>query len=510
MRSALPCKHKEEVTLLREQNCCRRILLIDPDEVFCQVLQQVLGTNYSLRRVSTAKAGVSQLGSADVDVVLLNLDLQNGTASNEDILALMRLTSEQKFAPPMIVYGWDTRRKKAIEGFRQGVVDFLEQPLDVQALKFRLDAACRRADLTRDLDAAQRMFSSNRIAGLLGNSKPMARVNELIHKVSEVFTSVLITGESGTGKGVVARAIHDQGPRAKQPFVAFSASALPESLIEDELFGHEKGAFTGAIQSRRGRFEEARGGTIFLDEIGDLALPLQAKLLRVLQERSLERLGSNASHPIDVRIICATSRNLEKMVQEGTFREDLYFRISVVRIHMPALRERTEDIPLLAEYFLKTFAQTHNKRLHGFTLGFQQALAEHHWPGNVRELQNVIERSLVLADNEERLSVKDLPQELQGSAIPDELPEELAEGSFHESVRAFKRELVRSALRMQSGNKLQAARKLGISRCYLHRLLNQLSIAPVTLEEDSDETESPTVPVSRSRSGDLSIASRVA
>ncbi len=469
----MPRERKEEVTLLRVQNCSRQILLIDSDEVFCQVLQEVLGTGYRLRRVSTGKAGVSQLDSAEVDVVLLNLDPQNGAASNEDILALVRLTSEQKFAPPMIVYGWDTRRKKAIEGFRQGGVDFLEQPLDVQALKFRLDAACHRVDLTRDLGAAQRMLSSNRVAGLLGNSKPMARVNELIHKVSEVLTSVLITGESGTGKGVVARAIHDLGPRAKQPF-------------------------------------EARGGTIFLDEIGDLALPLQAKLLRVLQERSLERLGSNVSHPIDVRIICATSRNLEKMVQEGTFREDLYFRISVVRVHMPALRERMEDIPLLAEYFLKTFAQTHNKRLHGFTLGFQQALAEHHWPGNVRELQNVIERSLVLADDDEHLSVKDLPQELQGAAIPEELPEDLAEGSFHESVRAFKRELVRSALRMHSGNKLQAARKLGISRCYLHRLLNQLSITSVALEEDSEETATQAVPVSRSRSGDLGIASRVA
>jgi DNA-binding NtrC family response regulator len=508
MRTCVPCERKAEVTLLYEQNRSRQILLIDSDEVFCQVLQDVLGTAYKLRRVSTAKAGISQLDSAELDVILLNLDVQNGAASNEEILTMVRLTSEQKFAPPMIVYGWGTRQKKAVEGFRPGVADFLEQPLDVQALKFRLEAACRRADLTRDLGAAQRMLSSHRVAGLLGNSKSMARVNELIHKVSEVLTSVLITGESGTGKGVVARAIHDLGPRAKQPFVAFSACALPESLIEDELFGHEKGAFTGAIQSRRGRFEEARGGTIFLDEIGDLALPLQAKLLRVLQERSLERLGSNTSHPIDVRILCATSRNLEKMVQEGSFREDLYFRISVVRIHMPALRERTEDIPLLAEYFLKTFAQTHNKHVHGFTLDFQQALAEHHWPGNVRELQNVIERSLVLADDDEHLSLKDLPQELQGAAVPEDLPEEFSGGSFHQSVRAFKRELVRSALRMEAGNKLQAARKLGISRCYLHRLLNQLEIAPVVLE-DSEETESQGVQVARSRSGNLSIASRV-
>jgi len=494
---------------LRAQNGSRQILLIDPDEVFGQVLQRVLGTGYSLRRVATAKAGASQLDTGETDVVLLNLDLQNGAASSEDVLALVRFTTEQESAPPVIVYGWDTRWKKALAGFRPGVVDCLDQPLDVQALKFRLDAACRRADLARDLGAAQRMLSSNRVPGLLGNSKPMARVNELIQKVSQVLTSVLITGESGTGKGVVARAIHDLGPRAKQPFVAFSACALPESLIEDELFGHEKGAFTGAIQSRRGRFEEARGGTIFLDEIGDLAMPQQAKLLRVLQERSLERLGSNASHPIDVRIICATSRNLEKMVQEGTFREDLYFRISVVRIHMPALRERAEDIPLLAEYFLKTFAQAHNKRLNGFTLEFLHALAEHHWPGNVRELQNVIERSLVLADGHEHLSVKDLPHELQELAIMEDLPEELPEGSFHESVRSFKRELVRSALRTHAGNKLRAARELGISRCYLHRLLNQLRIAPVALQEDPETTAVEASPASPPRSG-LSIASRVA
>ena len=510
MRNAcLPGERKEEVTLLRAQNGSRQILLIDPDEVFGQVLQQVLGTGYSLRRVATAKAGASQLDTGETDVVLLNLDLQNGAASSEDVLALVRFTTEQESAPPVIVYGWDTRWKKALAGFRPGVVDCLDQPLDVQALKFRLDAACRRADLARDLGAAQRMLSSNRVPGLLGNSKPMARVNELIQKVSQVLTSVLITGESGTGKGVVARAIHDLGPRAKQPFVAFSACALPESLIEDELFGHEKGAFTGAIQSRRGRFEEARGGTIFLDEIGDLALPQQAKLLRVLQERSLERLGSNASHPIDVRIICATSRNLEKMVQEGTFREDLYFRISVVRIHMPALRDRGEDIPLLAEYFLKTFAQAHHKRLNGFTLEFLHALAEHHWPGNVRELQNVIERSLVLADGHEHLSVKDLPHELQELAIMEDLPEELPEGSFHESVRSFKRELVRSALRTHAGNKLRAARELGISRCYLHRLLNQLRIAPVALQEDPETTAVEASPASPPRSG-LSIASRVA
>ena len=491
---------------MSDSDYSRRILLVDPDEVFGHVLQQVLGTGYKLRQVATVQTGISLLNTNEVDVALLNVDLRNDSASGDDPLALIRQASERDFASLVIAYGWDSRRKKAIEAFQHGAVDFLEQPLDVQALKFALDAAYRRATLTRELSAAQKLISSSHVEGLLGNSKPMARVNEVIRKVAGVCTSVLVTGESGTGKEVVARAIHNLSPRADRPFVAFSACSFPESLIEDELFGHEKGAFTGASQLRRGRFEEARDGTVFLDEIGDLALPLQAKLLRVLQERSLERLGSNLAHALDVRVICATSRNLEEMVREGSFREDLYFRISVVRIHMPALRERVEDIPLLAEYFLKMFAKAHKKQCHGLTLGALHALAGHNWPGNVRELQNVVERSLVLSDGHERLGVKDLPQELQGFAVPEEIPE----GSFHESVRGFKRELVRSALRMHEGNKLQAARELGISRCYLHRLLNQLRITEVAVEEDFGEATPQEIPLSRGRARELIVASRVA
>jgi DNA-binding NtrC family response regulator len=480
----------------------RQILLVDPDEAFGPVLQQVLGDGYRLHRVSALKTAVAQLDLDEVDAVLLNVDAES-TGTNGDSAVLIRFSSERELETPVVAYGWDARDKKALMAFQHGAFDFLEQPLDVQALRFILDAACRRTTLTRRLRAAQKAIPSAHVEGLLGNSKPMARVNEIIRKVSGVFTSVLITGESGTGKGVVARAIHDLSPRCNKPFVAFSACAFPESLIEDELFGHEKGAFTGAIQSRRGRFEEARGGTIFLDEIGDLALPLQAKLLRVLQERSVERLGSNASQPVDVRVICATSRNLEKMVQEGTFREDLYFRISVVRVHMPALRERAEDIPLLAEYFLKMFAATHKKQARALTPGFLRALAGHGWPGNVRELQNVVERSLVLADDNAYLSGKDLPQEFQALDIP----EVAVAGPFHDSVRAFKRELVRSALRIHGGNRLHAARELGISRCYLHRLLNQLNINDVAVESEEDFTAGPSSLASRTENRGLAVAS---
>jgi DNA-binding NtrC family response regulator len=461
--------------------CVKHILLVDADEAFSQVLQQVLGSGYALRRASSVEAGISQLDDKDLDVVLLNLDLQADSPIAPGFRALLQTVAERAVDLPVIAYGWDKLRERGMEALQHGAVDFLEHPLDVQELKFALDAAYRRATLARDLAEAQNLLPSAHVEGLLGNSPAMDQVNEMVRKVAGVFTNILITGESGTGKGVVAQAIHRLSQRADWPLVAFSPCSFPESLIEDELFGHEKGAFTGAAQIRKGRFEEAKGGTVFLDEIGDLSLPLQTKLLRVLQERTVERLGSNVAHPIDVRVICATSRNLEKMVQEGTFREDLYFRISVVRIHLPALRERGHDIPLLAEYFLRMFAKAHNKRARGLTPGFLSALAMHNWPGNVRELQNVIERSLVLADGQEYLGVKDLPPELRGPTIRDDLA--ASSGSFHVAVRAFKRELVRSALGMHLGNKLKAARELGISRCYLHRLLNQLEIDEVTPAE---------------------------
>ena len=469
--------------LITSEHPGKHVLLIDPEEAFGQILQNVLGDGYTLKRAASTQGVTDHIDLRGVDVILLNLD-SNGESTLEDARILLHASSDHAEAPPVIAYGWDARRRKAVEALQFGAVDFLEQPLDVQALKFALEGAYRRAMLGRDLAAAQKFLTPRPVEGLLGNSEAMEQVNEIIRKVAGVNTSVLITGESGTGKGVAARAIHNLSDRADKPFVAFSACAFPESLIEDELFGHEKGAFTGASQARRGRFEEAKGGTIFLDEIGDLALPLQAKLLRVLQERSLERLGSNAVHSVDVRVICATSRNLERMVQDGSFREDLYFRISVVNIPMPPLRERGEDIPLLAEYFLSTFATAHKKRARGLTPGFLSALARHDWPGNVRELQNVIERSLVLANGTEHLGIKDLPPDLKGLKIPDELPG----GTFHVAVRAFKRELVRSALRAHSGNKLKAARELGISRCYLHRMLNQLRIADTVCADDGDQT----------------------
>jgi DNA-binding NtrC family response regulator len=385
-----------------------------------------------------------------------------------------------------------------LNAFKDGAFDTLSKPLDMQQLRFALDRACRRGAMARELAETRRLLGPSRVEGLLGKSKALDHVCEVIHKVAAVFTTVLITGESGTGKGLVAKAIHRLSARASKPFVAFSVCSFPDSLIDDELFGHEKGAFTGASQTRRGRFEEANGGTIFIDEIGDLALPLQTKLLHVLQERTVERLGSNVSRPVDVRVVCATNRNLEKMVEEGTFREDLYFRISVVKIHMPPLRERKEDIHLLAEYFLRAFAKAHNKLARAFTAGFLSALTEHSWPGNVRELQNVMERSVVLANGNEYLGLSDLPEELRRLA----LPETTNAHSFHDAVHQFKVEYVRAALAMHDGNKSKAAQELGISRCYLHRLLNRAddgSELDVVVDIDDESGEPDTLAIPRTQ-----------
>lgn len=467
-------------------NTAKRVLLVDPDDAFGNVLEEVLAAEgYTIRQALSPEVALPELHNGFNDVVLLNVDHWSDEANaNRNFV---RAAADLPVSIPIISFGWGKHSKAALEVFQHGAMDFLEQPLDVQELKFAINRACRRSEMARELAAAQRLLTSARVEGLLGNSKPMIRVHDVIHKVAGVFTTVLITGESGTGKEVVANAIHRMSARANKPFVAFSVCSFPDSLIDDELFGHERGAFTGANQPRRGRFEEAQSGTIFIDEIGDLALPLQAKLLRVLQERTVERLGSNLPRQVDVRVICATNRNLEQMVREGTFREDLYFRISVVKVPLPSLRERAEDVPLLAEYFLRMFAKTHKKHHRNMTPGFLSALSRHPWPGNVRELQNVIERSVVLANGNERLGVDDLPPELQGLSISDDLPK----GSFHDAVKGFKRELVRSALAMHGGNKLKAAKELGISRCYLHRLLNQLNVegSAETAETAEEETE---------------------
>jgi transcriptional regulator with GAF, ATPase, and Fis domain len=300
---------------------------------------------------------------------------------------------------------------------------------------------------------------------------------------------VLITGETGTGKELLARAIHQMSSRGSRPLVAFSCANLPEALIEDELFGHERGAFTGALTMRRGRMEAADQSTLFLDEIGDLGLGLQPKLLRVLQERSFERLGSNSTVTVNIRVICATNRNLEELVQQGKFREDLYYRLNVVQMHLPPLRERRDDIPLLAQHFLESSAEQFKKKAKRFSQPALHALEEYAWPGNVRELSNAIQRGVVLSEGP-TVEIWQLPAAVRSGCDAPQFTR-----SYEEEVREFKRRLVLRTLRECGWRKAESARTLGVARGYLHRLINQLGIQQ--LEEAPEEVPTQLPPPTR-------------
>jgi len=309
-----------------------------------------------------------------------------------------------------------------------------------------------------------------RCDGLMGSSTEMCAVYDLIHRVAKLNASVLITGESGTGKELIARAIHNLGDRANAPFVAVSCGAIPETLIESELFGHEKGAFTGTTGIRTGYLEQAGNGTLLLDEIGELSLQTQVKLLRVLQQREFTRLGSGRAIPLKARVLFSTHRDLERMIAEGAFRLDLYYRLNVMTIKAPALADRPDDIPLLARVFVDRYSDLYNKQITSIAPGALAALQSYDWPGNVRELENVIQSALIRADTDTILP-EDLPERFQEAAAAEEDPDLPQLGSFERLLRDFKLKIAMKAIEDCRGNKTLAARSLNISRAYLHRLI---------------------------------------
>jgi DNA-binding NtrC family response regulator len=336
-------------------------------------------------------------------------------------------------------------------------------------LKIVVRRAHEHAILKKELEKTkEKLRAVSRCDQLIGSSARSQVVYNLIRRVSNLDAFVLITGESGTGKELVARAIHNLSNRAREPFVAVSCGAIPDTLIEAELFGHEKGAFTGTNGAREGHMEQAAGGTLLLDEIGELSLQTQVKLLRVLQQREFSRLGSNKLVPLKARVLFATHRNLSEMVDQGTFRRDLYYRVNVMRINIPPLRDRTEDIPLLAEHFLHQYASAYNKPVSEIRPSVMALLFEYDWPGNIRELENIIQRAVILAESD--IGTADLPEQLQR---PDLLGigDESTPGSFEDLLREYKVRLANQAIRECNGNKTLAARSLSISRAYLHRLI---------------------------------------
>jgi DNA-binding NtrC family response regulator len=367
---------------------------------------------------------------------------------------------------------------------RTGAFGYCRRPPSIRDLKTMLSRAYETSLLKRRLETVQqRMDEPETCDRLIGSSPHMRQVYQMVHRVTNLNAAVLVTGESGTGKELIARAVHNMGARAKKPFVAVSCGAIPETLIEAELFGHEKGAFTGTVGAREGYFEQAGDGTLFLDEIGDLSLFTQVKLLRVLQQMEFSRLGSTKLVPLKARLIFATHRDLAQLVAEGKFRQDLFYRINVMRIESPALQEHPEDIPQIAEHFLRHYSHVFQKPMENISSDAINMLQSYAWPGNVRELENVMQRAIVLAPGM-TVRVEDLNlTNVEEEGVDNEDVVDIADyhpaGSFERQLRDYKIKLAVTAVRENNGNKTLAARKLSISRAYLHRLIRLADPEPM-------------------------------
>ncbi len=445
----------------------------EPD--FGELLGRALGAGYEVG-FNICEKETTGCCNGEYDCMLLDLrDLPAGVeaVANERHIEKFR---QADFAPPIIVLLGDDDPAVARLMMEGGAYDVLINPPDIVELRTVLRRAHRQYSTEKELRQLRSAQTAlHRFDDLVGFSENMQEVFSLARKVAPCDVNVLITGETGTGKSMLCRALHRLSPRHGGPFIAFSCANLPEHLVDDELFGHEKNAFTGAMMMRRGRFEAADGGTLFLDEIGDLPLGLQAKLLRVLQDRSFERLGSNTPITVDVRLVCATHRDLEAMIKRGEFREDLYYRLNVIQLHMPPLRERGGGILLLAHHLLQQVCQEFGKKVTRFSRLAIEAMDEYAWPGNVRELENTIRRAVVLAEGS-TVEVWHLSAKLR-----EGFDQTQRARSYEEELRDFKRRLVIRTLQKCNGNKAETARALGLARGYLHRLIHDLKI-------QSDET----------------------
>jgi DNA-binding NtrC family response regulator len=456
-----------------------RIGLLSEDRALQTLLASALGKEFQVELAMSEGDLLRVIDSAECDVLILDLNSNNGS-TKERIECTRRIIALQV---PALVMADDGLRSTAVELVRLGAYGYCRRPPSIRELKAMLCRASENSLLRRQLQTVQqRPEAATNCDRLIGSSAQIRQVYHLVHRVANLNASVLVTGESGTGKELIARAIHNLGSRAEKPFVAVSCGATPETLIEAELFGHEKGAFTGTVGAREGYFEQARDGTLFLDEIGDLSLYTQVKLLRVLQQMEFSRLGSNRLIPLKARLIFATHQDLAKLVAEGKFRQDLYYRINVMKIISPSLADHAEDIPQIATHYLKHYSQVFQKPMQSIDAGAMTMLQSYSWPGNVRELENTIQRAIILAPGS-TIRPEDLPLNMHADKIVD-ISEYNPDGSFERQLREYKVKLAIDAVRENNGNKTLAARSLGISRAYLHRLI-RLSEPELLFEQDN-------------------------
>jgi len=440
--------------------CGRRLLIVEDEPILRVTIADGLRREgWTIDVAADGQQGIALFEEYLHDVVLTDLVMPG-----MDGMELLRRVKVLNADTNVIIISAHGTVERAVEAMRVGAADFIEKPFSMVELLLRLNNVCSfkqlREQNIRLQEQLERRYS---FGSITGKSKKMQEVFGLIRVVSDSDASVTIQGESGTGKELVASAIHFNSPRKARPYIRVSCASLPESLVESELFGFEKGAFTGASERRIGRFEAASGGTLFLDEIGDLPLNVQVKLLRVLQERQIERLGSHSPVDVDVRIVCATLHPLEDEIAAGRFREDLYFRINTVTIVLPPLRERREDIPLLAETFLRELVRDREPPIVGFTNEVMEIFDAYHWPGNVRELRNTVERSLLFCKNE-LVTVDELPPTLRRASTPARKPAAHSVLTLQEAVTRAEVEAIRAALASTEGQKNRAAELLRVSR----------------------------------------------
>lgn len=443
------------------------ILVADDDATHREMLGTLLHEwGYAVGEAVDGEQAVALCREQSFDLALMDVRMPQKTG----LEALKDIKAHNPALPVLIMTAFSDVAA-AVEAIKAGAYDYLTKPLDFEKLKVVLRNVFAHVGLIeKNASLSRSLAATEARSDMVGRGAAMSALWEMIRTIAPTDATVLITGESGTGKELVARAVHAASRRAQGPFVAVNCAALTESLLASELFGHEKGAFTGADKKHEGHFLKADGGTIFLDEIGEMPLSMQVKLLRVIQEREVLSVGGNRAEPVDVRIVAATNRDLAREVDAGNFRQDLYYRLNVVSLALPPLRQRADDIPLLAQHFMNRFAAKNNKRIKGFTPGAMDRLVRYAWPGNVRELENVIERASILLLGE-HISERELPERLkapeQGEALDDILESDCL------TLDDVERAVILKTLKRFGGNKTEAARALGITRKTLHARLNK-------------------------------------
>ncbi len=446
------------------------ILIVDDEKPTREGLRSALEDKYDVYIAEDAEAAFSLLEQERFDVLLTDLRLPNDDGLK--LIARAKSLSHPPICILMTAYGSE---EVAVEAMRRGADDYIAKGrMQIDELEMRIAKALRSNTLEEENKSLKQQLSTRHgVENIIGQSGPIVEVLDVVKQVAPTRASVLVLGENGTGKEMVAKAIHQLSPRAQAPLITVHCAALSPMLLESELFGHEKGSFTGAHERRIGRFEQANGGTLFLDEIGEIDATTQVKLLRFLGERTFERVGSSKTQTADVRIIAATNKDLAKMVKEETFREDLYFRLKVIVVNMPPLRDRSEDIPLLASAFLKEYSKENGKKVTEFRPEALEAMIKYEWPGNVRELRSAIERAVIFA-TPPAISLRDLPKEISGGS--SEIAKVAANNVMPTAgltVKDAERELIVQALQDCNGNRTKAAQKIGMSRRTLHRKLHE-------------------------------------